>query len=226
MFCGVSSATVSRYSSRQGTIREKVRKKTKRLPKRPDIIRPTATLAAEKNNSTIVELLPHLRHTFFADILEELRRQADRIHKKLAFFIMDEHTLQNTLSLIQALSPVGIILLHESTEHRISDALSRQNTPIAACGALAVGRRFSSVHIDDIMATYDGMNYPIGLRHREIGVISDNSHAISSGFQRITGCKKAMEDAGLMLPESRIVHGGLAFEAGYDGARRLLQQAP
>lgn len=76
------------------------------------------------------------------------------------------------------------------------------------------------------MATYDGMNYPIGLRHREIGVISDNSHAISSGFQRITGCKKAMEDAGLMLPESRIVHGGLAFEAGYDGARRLLQQAP
>lgn len=60
-------------------------RKSKRPPKRPDIIRPTATAAAEKNNSTIVVLFPHLRHTFFTDILEELRRQADRIHKKLAF---------------------------------------------------------------------------------------------------------------------------------------------
>ena len=99
-------------------------------------------------------------------------------------------------------------------------------SPIAVCGALAVGCRLSSVHIDDIMATYDGMNYLIGLGHPKIGVISDNIHTINSSFLRITGCKKAMEDAELMLPESRIVHGGLAFEAGYDGARRLLQQAP
>lgn len=85
MFCGVSPATVSRYFSGQSAIREEARKKIETAAKKPDIIRPTATAAAEKNNSTIVVLFPHLRHTFFTDILEELRRQADRIHKKLAF---------------------------------------------------------------------------------------------------------------------------------------------
>ena len=224
--CGVSPATVSRYFSGQGSISEEVRKQIEKTAKKTGYRPPDSYRSRRKNNSTIVVLLPHLQHTFFADILEELRRQADKLHKKLAFLIMDERAPQNTLSLIQELSPIGIILLHESTEDPISDALSRQNIPIVVCGALAVGRRFSSVHIDDMMATYDGMNYLIGIGHTEIGVISDNSQAISSGFQRITGCTKAMEDAGLTLSESHIIHGGLTFEAGYEGARRLLLQAP
>lgn len=223
--CNVSPATISRYFSGQGNIREETRKQIEKVAKKTGYHPPDGYRTRRKNNATIAVLLPHLQHTFFADMVEELRRQADYLQKKLVFLIMDEKTPQNTLSLIQAISPIGIILLHESTEDPISDALSRQNIPIVVCGALAVGRRFSSVHIDDMMATYDGMNYLIGIGHKEIGVISDNSHAISSGFQRITGCKKAMEDAGLSLPETCIVHGGLTFEAGYKGAQQLLQQA-
>lgn len=219
--CGVSPATVSRYFSGQGSISEETRKQIEEIVRKTGYHPPKSYRSRRKNHSVIVVLLPNLQHTFFSDISEELRAQADKMNKKLVFLLMDERTPQNTLSLIQAISPIGIILLHESTEDPISDALSNQNLPIVVCGALAVGRRFSSVHIDDMMATYDGINYLVGIGHREIGIISDNSYAISSGFQRITGCKKAMEDAGLPLPEERIIHGGLTFEAGYNGTREL-----
>lgn len=224
--CGVSPATISRYFSGQGTIGEEMRRRIEKEAKKTGYHPPDSYRSRRKNNATLVVLLPHLRHTFFTDILEELRQQAEKFHKKLAFLIMDEHTPQNTLSLIQTLAPAGILLLHESTEDPIADVLGKQNIPIVVCGALAAGRRFSSVCIDDMMATYDGMNYLIELGHRDIGVIADNSRAISSGFQRITGCKKAMEDARLDFPESNIVHGGLTFDAGYQGAQTLLRRAP
>ena len=86
MFCGVSSATVSRYFSGQSALREEARKKIETAAKKPDIIRPTATAAAEKNNSTIVVLFPHLRHTFFADILEGCAGRRTEFIKNWLFY--------------------------------------------------------------------------------------------------------------------------------------------
>lgn len=115
-------------ADRAQSVKKRARK-SKRPPKRPDIIRPTATAAAEKKQLDHCGAAPPFAPHIFCRHSGGLRRQADRIHKKTGFFITDEHTPQNTLSLIQALSSVGIILLHESTEDPISDALSRQNIP-------------------------------------------------------------------------------------------------
>ena len=226
MQCGVSPATVSRYFSGQGGISKENRLQIEKHVRKTGYHPPRSYRTRRKGNDTIVVLLPHFHHTFFADMTEELCAQADQLKKKLVFLIMDDEMPQNTLSLIQQFTPAGIILLHESTEDPISDALSRQSIPIVVCGALPVGRRFSSVHIDDMMAAYDGMNFLIEMGHRSIGILSDNSRAISSGFQRITGCRKAMDDAGLALSDGQIVHCGMTFEDGYTGAAQLARQMP
>lgn len=224
--CGVSPATASRYFSGQGGISEEKRLLIEKYVRKTGYHPPQSYRTRRKGNDTIVVLLPHFGHTFFTDMADTLRAQADQIKKRLVFLIMDNEQPKITLALIQQITPAGIILLHESTEDPISDALSNQNIPIVVCGALPVGRRFSSVHIDDMMAAYDGMNYLIGMGHRHIGIISDNSHAISSGFQRLTGCRKAMNDAGLCFSEEQVVHCGLTFADGYTGASQLAMQMP
>ena len=226
MLCGISPATASRYFSGQGSISEEKRKQIEKCVRETGY-RPSRNYRTRrKGNDTIVVLLPHANHTFFTDMCRELGARAERLQKKLVFLVMDDKEPQNTLSLIRRYTPAGIILLHESTEDPISDALAQQSIPIVVCGALPVGRRFSSVHIDDMLAAYDGMNYLIGLGHRRIGIISDNSSAISSGFQRITGCRKAMDDAGLALADRQIAHCGMTFADGYAGAAQLLERIP
>lgn len=224
--CGVSPASVSRFFSGQGMLSEDIRVKIEQMVKKTGYRPPTGYRGRRKINETIAVLVPNMKQTFFDDILEELRQRVQEQHKRMVVLLMDEETPENTLSLIQSYKPMGVILLNESTKDPIADELSRLGVPTVVCGALAMGRRFSSVHIDDMMATFDGMNYLIELGHQNIGLLADNSTAISSGFQRVTGCKKAMEDAKLPFPDSWIVHGGMTFQAGYEGMRTLSHRAP
>ena len=146
--------------------------------------------------------------------------------KRLIILPIDQSNPQNTLALISACEPMGVILLHESVDFPLADALSRRNLSAIVCGGLAAGRRFSAVHIDDMMAAYDGTNYLIGLGHTKIGFLTDASRAISSGFQRLTGARKAMEDAHLPFDDSLTQPGGMTFEDGYMGISQLMERHP
>ena len=77
-----------------------------------------------------------------------------------------------------------------------------------------------------MMAAYDGTNYLIGLGHTKIGFLTDASRAISSGFQRLTGARKAMEDAHLPFDDSLTQPGGMTFEDGYMGISQLMERHP
>ena len=159
-------------------------------------------------------------------MLEKLREQAEAAHKRLIVFPCDDRKPQETLALLNAVNPLGIVMLHESMDDALADAINQRNIPTIVCGGIPIGRRFSSVHIDDMMAAYDGTNYLLELGHSKIGFLTDNSRAISSGFQRLTGCKKAFEDAGLPLPPDWILPTGMTFEDGYQGIDQLLQRQP
>ena len=73
-------------------------------------------------------------------------------------------------------------------------------------------------------AAYDGANYLIRLGHKNLGLISAKPQSISSGFQRIMGCKKALEDAGLALPDEHIVYGGSSVQDGYSAMNQLFER--
>ena len=77
-----------------------------------------------------------------------------------------------------------------------------------------------------MMAAYDGTNYLIGLGHSKIGFLTDASRAISSGFQRLTGCRKAMEDEHLPFDDSYTQPGGMTYEDGYEGVAALIERHP
>lgn len=224
--CDVSPATCSRFFSGKGSISEPVRLRIAEVAKKTGYVPPETFRGRRKASSIIAVILPHFRQCFFNDMLEELRAQAAAVEKRLVVLPCDDEPPQNTLALLSAIGPMGVVLLHEALDYPLADALSRRNLPVIVCGGVAAGRRFSSVHIDDMMAAYDGTNYLLSRGHSRIGFLTDSSRSISSGFQRLTGCRKAFEDAGLTLDESLLEPGVMTFEAGYEGAARLLERHP
>lgn len=224
--CGVSPATASRFFSGQGSLSPAVRSRIAEVAKKTGYTPPENYRGRRKAGTTIAVVLPDLKHAFFSDIVARLRVHAEKHGKQLVLLVADRSDPRSVLLTLSSLSPMGVILLDESPDDKVAAAVASRNVPAIVCGALTMGRHFSSVHIDDMMAAYDGTGYLISLGHERIGILSDNSRAISSGFQRVTGCRKALEDAHLTLPDEYVLRVGTTFEQGYSGMETLLRQAP
>lgn len=224
--CGVSPATASRFFSGQGALSPEVRRRIADMAKKTGYAPPENYRGRRKTGTTIAVIIPDLHHAFFLDAATYLRTHAEAHGKQLTLLVADHYSPQAVMQALSSLNPMGVILLNESPDDRVAEAIAARNVPVIVCGGLTMGRHFSSVHIDDMMAAYDGMNYLISLGHERIGLLADNSRAISCGFQRIIGCRKAMEDARLSLPEQNVLRVGTTFQAGYDGLAQLLEQVP
>ena len=61
-------------------------------------------------------------------------------------------------------------------------------------------KHFTNVGLDDEQGTYDMVNYLISKGHRKIAFLSDNTTGVD--FARLTGYKKALEDAGIKYKQS------------------------
>lgn len=224
--CDVSPATASRFFSGHGSISEPVRLRIEQVAKATGYIPPESFRGRRKTSSLIIAVVRHFQQRLFYDMLEQLRLCADRKKKQLVILPVDHGDAQEVVSLITACDPMGVILLHEGTEPPLAAALSRRNIPVVACGGLIPEHRFSTVHIDDLLAAYDGTNYLLRLGHRNIGFLTNADHTIGSGFQRLAGCRKAIEDAHCIWEESSVEVGDLSFESGYVGMERLLERKP
>lgn len=224
--CAVSPATASRFFSGRGSISEPVRLRIEQIAKQTGYVPPESFRGRRKTSSLIAVVLPCFCQCFLQDMIEHLRRCAVQMGKQLLILPVNDQNPQDMLALISSCEPMGVILLRETVDYSLADALSHRNLPVIVCGAQAAGHRFSSVHIDDMMAAYDGTNYLLQLGHRHIGFLTDESRAIGSGFQRLTGCRKAMEDAHLSLEKSCVQPGSMMFHDGYRGVELLLTRRP
>ena len=80
------------------------------------------------------------------------------------------------------------------------------------------------IHINDLSAAYEGAKYLLELRHEKILILSDYPKSISSGFQRITGCKRAYEEFGVPFEAEFAKYGELTYENGYWLTAQALQK--
>lgn len=225
--CEVSPATVSRAISGQAPVSTDVRKRIEHVmaengyrPKR--VIR----TSRKRGSNMIGILVPALNHGFFQCVMEEINKQLIDYGKTVLIIPVNETNETQCIQQLRSVPLEGIILLHEEISGNVLNLLETINLSMVMCGALSVSKSFSAVHIDDLSAAYDGTNYLIQLGHRNIGLISDYPHSISSGFQRIAGSKKAMEDKGIPFRDDMVVCEGCDYAKGYSGAKKLLENNP
>ena len=223
--CGVCPATVSRVLTGQGAVKAETRDKILKVVEESGYRPPPKRKERKRVGQNIIAvLLPQICHSFFNAILYELNSQIFSYGKRLIIIPMDlEHPLL-CLEELCALAPSGIILLEESMPDDFWEALPK-HIPTVMCGALSLNRRYPAVHIDDLSAAYDAVNYLVGLGHKSIAFIAEHPNSISSGFQRMAGFQKAMQDQGLRIESENIVYISSGTEQGYAGMMQLLEQS-
>lgn len=222
--CNVSPATVSRYYNGGVGLSPVVAKNIEKVAAEVGYKPVTRAHKSKAASRTFVVFVPIWRHCFFNDLLFYLEQTARKMNLQMMVLPSLDQDLNACVSLLKAVSPIGVLLLDELVDDPLAELLYRERIPAVMCGSLSLNRLFPAVHIDDMAAAYDGANYLIGLGHKNIGIISAKPQTISSGFQRIMGCRKALEDSSLSLPDENIVYGGSSFQDGYLGMNELFDR--
>ena len=222
--CHVSPATVSRAISGKAPVREETRLRIEQA------IQDTGYQSRQEirkrqtgRPKTIGVFLPIISHVFFQYVLVQLR---DLLEARGDYMVILPEKGPEIVEQIKKLDLDGIVLLNEETSSTTVKRIQQMQISTVICGALSLNRLCPAVHVDDLAAAYDGTNYLLKLGHKHIGFICDSPRSISSGFQRIAGSRKAMEDHGLELPDDWIYTGTSDYASGYEGAKALIAKHP
>ena len=80
-----------------------------------------------------------------------------------------------------------------------------------------------TVFYKNVEAMYDAVKFLLDNGHERIAYLGGPKNDFSSGKNRVIGYKKALEEAGIGVKDSYIVQGDFAFEAGYQGMKKLYE---
>ena len=230
--CGVSATTVSRVISNSAPVSSAVRDKVLAAMENANYVpqprrRKNQTQKIQAQGSGLIGVfLPEFGHSYFDRVVRELHEQLICREKSLVLLPVDERSKDLWMRQLHSLPLEGVVLLQENTPESLIGLLQERKIPLVMCGALSLNKSFSSVHVDDIAASYDGIKFLLRLGHRKIGLISDSPRDISSGFQRLTGSGKALSDGGVSCPDDWKVCNGCTYQNGYEAARHLLSLHP
>lgn len=207
---GVSLASVSRYYSQPDNVSEEVSSRIEDA-----VLALGGEIARPVKKKVVLILLMHMRYTFFYQAVQELLEPENSDYT----FIMvryDPKEPEITRSYVRRFRPVGAIYFEEEIDSDILNFIRSSGARTVMCGGMALNSTSDMVRVNDLTAAYAGTNYLLDLGHRNILFLSDEVQKISSGFQRITGCRKAMEERGLSLDGDHVCYSAVTFQAGYD----------
>lgn len=218
---GVSPASVSRYFTGTETVSQETASRIE------EALRALGCedMPRKGQRKVILVLLTHLRFSFYRRTLQDLleRRESGCTFLLLCYTPSAPEAVR---SLVSRVKPSGVIYFEEEIDDAILSYLQGCGLRTVMCGGAALNRESDMVHVNDISAAYEGTNYLLDLGHRHILFLSDEIRKVGAGFQRLTGCRKAMEERGLSLPrgDGAVICGPITFQAGYDAVRRALEE--
>ena len=207
---GVSPATVSRYFHGKNIVTTEAAKRIE------DAVRELAytPVYKQKNPGVIAVLIPNLKLAYFSEVLKELLEAVPKYGYRMVFIPVTEQG-EAYKQFFKELDITGVIYLEENADQDMLNYIAAKNIKTVMFGAISADKRCKMIHINDLAAAHEGARYLLELRHKEILILSDHPKSISSGFQRITGCKRAYEEFGIEFDENRVKYGELTYDSGY-----------
>lgn len=225
---GVSYATVSHVINNTRLVspetRERVLAAMDALNYRPNAL--ARSLRQGKTN-TLGLVLPDSANPFFAEISRSLEDEAFK--KGYSVFLCNtELDTQRELFYVDVLSKKqvdGIIFVAAGDQPDSLNFLRQRNMPV-----VMIDRDLPSVEVDVVLTDhslggYLATRHLLELGHRRIACIAGPS-SITPSAERITGYRRALEEAGLPCDENLILRGDYHAQSGMEITHTLLNMDP
>lgn len=175
---------------------------------------------------TLLAAVPDIGDPFFASILRGIEEAADE--QGYWVLIIDyAHQLPDKKSfyeLIGARQIDGVLLLGSDPPFNIDKAEQQNLPPMVMINEFVPELQLPTVHIDNLTAAYEAVNFLIGLGHRRIGCISGPAHQLLCQY-RVQGYIQAISRHGIALDEQLVFRGEAAFQTGAAGLNALISRA-
>jgi LacI family transcriptional regulator len=225
---GVSYATVSHVINKTRLVspetRERVLAAMDALNYRPNAL--ARSLRQGKTN-TIGLVLPDSANPFFAEISRGIEDEAFK--KGYSVFLCNtELDMQREMFYVDVLSKKqvdGIIFVAAGDQADSLDYLLGRRMPV-----VMIDRDIPNVEVDAVLTDhqlggYLATRHLLELGHTRIACIAGSS-SITPSAERITGYRRALEEAGVAFDESLLVRGDYHAQSGMDITLSLLAMDP
>lgn len=222
---GVSTATVSRIINGLGGYNDDTKEKVLAVIEETGY-KGNASALKDYNHPKVDKLIgvlvPDLETDFYAKIISGL----EEVARKQGYSILISNTGKegkNTYEDINVLKKrkvSGIALVGTFLDEILYEKLERTKIPYILISSTSYKYQVPYIKVDSFQAVYAAVGYLLAQGHTQIAMIAGTSKKGMSN--REMGYRKAMEDAGLTVKESRIAYGDFSFQSGKTCMKKLL----
>lgn len=222
----VSIATVSAVINNKGGVSaeltRRVQEAMEALDYHPDQI--ARSLKVGKTH-IIGMVVPDITNPFFTEVVEGLDKEALLNGYSLILCNSgdDPKREQDQLNMLFSRRVDGVILACADSSNAY-DRLIRRRFPLVFVDRIPPGFSEGAVITDNVEATWKATHHLIELGHTRIAIIAGHLN-LSSGFGRVEGFRKAMQEAHLTVREDYFCRGDFQIESGYRYGMELMRLA-
>ncbi|MBN1963202.1 MAG: LacI family DNA-binding transcriptional regulator [Anaerolineae bacterium] len=224
---GVSPSTVShvinetRYVS--PSTRARVQEAMATLNYRPNRL---ARSLRNRETRTFGVLLPNSANPFFAQVLLGIEAACfDHGYNVLMGNANDDPRRELFyLELLLAKQVDGVLLVSTRAYDEAREVLRYHDAAVIIVDRSPADSEFDTVFADNERGGALATRHLVGLGHRRIGCIAGPSQLTPSA-DRVTGYRRALQEAGIAVDEALIMPGDFSHGSGYRACQRLLRAA-
>lgn len=221
---GVSTATVSRALMNPEKVSASTRKKVEQAVIDSGYSPNALTKNLRRNESkTIVALVPDICDPYYADIIRGIEETA--LEYGYLVLLGDSAKQQSRessfVNLIFTKQADGMLLLGTKLPLDVSKPEQKNLPPLVMACEYAPELELPTVHIDNLTAAFEAVNYLTHMGHKQIGQITGDPRAALTKF-RVQGYQQALRRAGVALNPAFSVPSEHSFAAGAKAVTSLL----
>lgn len=215
---GVAISTVSAVINRSAPTSDAVVKRVENAIAEIGYIPHSAAQTLRSGQSRLIGLIvpditnPH--HSTLARVTEAVCMAAGYMTFVYNTDEDTEHEIR-ILKMMRTQRVAGVILISTRSDAEHGARLMAEiNVPTVLLGSSVEGVPFDTIALDNVSAGWIAINYLLGLGHRRIAVICGRS-GVSTGDERLEGCRFAFAESGLSLDDDLIFPGNFDQKQAY-----------
>jgi len=224
----LSISTISRVLNNKPVVNEETRQRVIEYLRQHDSL----AMMSNKTNKTfqdvVAVVIPDISEDYFDYVVRSIENSLWK--EQIGMLLCD--SMENISKEIQYMNMLieknftGIILATiDKDEQRLASYHERGLNIVYFDNLPNISLPYNSVITDNIRSSILAINHLASHGHRQIGFIAGRKDE-TTGFERLTGYRRAMELNHLPVSEDQIVFGDYKEKSGYNGMISLLEKNP